>query len=107
MSDSADSALIERFNGLMEEIYHRAGAICGYWANRYLQQLRRDGGLETAHKLLKRPASIGLERLIECRRPDLSVEALVLRREFAPMFSVEERAEAGARLAEALQQILG
>lgn len=107
MPDSEDAALVERFDRGMEDVYRRAGGACKYWANRYLQQLRRDGGLNTAHRLLELPASTGLERLVECRRPDLSVEALVLRREFAPLFNADERAEAGARLAEALQQMLG
>lgn len=89
-----------RFDAAMEEIYHRAGADCRYWANRYRQMLRRRGGVETAKVFLRRRGvSAGFERLRECKRLDLTIEAHVLQPEFASLFTEEERAVACARLA--------
>lgn len=89
-----------RFDAEMEEIYHRAGADCRYWATRYRQMLHRRGGVETAKVFLRRSGvSAGFERLRECGRLDLTVEAHVLKPEFASLFTEEERAVARARLA--------
>lgn len=84
----------------MYEIYERAGHEVGYWATRYLQMLRRRGGLETAHRLLKaKTTSDGYARLRDAARLDLTVEAHVLRPDFQPLFSPEELAMARSRLA--------
>lgn len=89
-----------QFTSAMEDIYHRAAAECHYPANRYRQMVQRRGGVETAKELLRRSGvSRGFERLRECGRLDLTVEAHVIRPEFASLFSDEERAVARARLA--------
>ena len=94
------SDLERRFEAAMFEIYERAGNELGYWATRYLQLLRRLGGLATARRLLAaRTTSDGYARLREERRLDLTVEAHVLRPEFQPLFSPRELERARSRLA--------
>ncbi len=81
--------------------YQQAGEQVGYWGRRFLQAVRRSGGLATARRMLK-PRSegqrAGLDRLLEANRPDLTVEAVVLNPRFARLFSAAERAEAQSRL---------
>jgi len=81
--------------------YNRAGKEVGYWGTRFLQAVRRKGGLATARQmLLPRTAGqrTGLDALLDAGRPDLTVEAIVLRPRFRRLFSAEELAEAARRL---------
>ena len=74
----------------------------GYWASYFLRGVRNHGGPEYAHQLLRKlGTSDGFERLKEERRLNLSVEALILREEYAPLFTEDERKIAAHRLAEA------
>jgi hypothetical protein len=92
--------LERRFDAGMFEIYDRAGSEVGYWATRYLQMLRRRGGLDTARYLLaQKLTSDGYAHLRDAGRLDLTVEALVLQPEFEPLFSGDELAIAADRLA--------
>jgi hypothetical protein len=91
--------LERRFDAAMMEIYERAGAEAGYWATRYLQMLRRRGGLETARYLLGQEAtSDGYAHLRDAGRLDLTVEAYSLRPEFQALFTESELANARRRL---------
>jgi hypothetical protein len=57
------------------------------------------GGGETARRLLRKDdISDGFTTLWERKRLDLPVEAYLLRPEYAPLFTQEERAIARARL---------
>jgi hypothetical protein len=68
-SDDQHAALERRFDAAMMEIYERAGRELGYWAGRYVQMLRRRGGLETARYLLAaKTTSDGYARLQEAGR---------------------------------------
>jgi hypothetical protein len=59
------------------------------------------GGVETARRLLRKDdISDGFTTLWELKRLDLSVEAYVLRSEYTPLFTEEERGIARARLKE-------
>ena len=49
------------FDAAMMEIYERAGREVGYWATRYLQMLRKLGGLDTARQLLAGGRLVGDE----------------------------------------------
>lgn len=94
------AAAERRFDAAMMEIYESAGRDLGYWATRYLQMLRRKGGLATARYLLNaKTTSDGYAHLRDSSRLDLTVEAHVLRPEFAPLFSREELDRARERLA--------
>ena len=101
MGDDRDQVLLAaRFDAAMEaDVYRRAGEETGYWANYFLRDLRSHGGLITAKKLLRaKGISHGFRRLKEEGRLDLTVEALVLRQEFRPLFTNGELALAKARL---------
>jgi hypothetical protein len=83
----------------MLEIYDRAGREVGYWATRYLQLVRRRGGLDAARYLLNQKlTSDGYARLRDAGRLDLTVEHLVLEPEFQELFSAEELTRARDRL---------
>ena len=101
MGDKTEHTGLEaEFDAAMYEIYDRAGREIGYWATRYLQMLRRRGGLGTAHHLLSQKAtSDGYRALRDAGRLDLTVEAYVLRPEFQPLFSARELNLARERLA--------
>jgi hypothetical protein len=68
-------------------------------ARRFWQAAVVHSGVETAWRLLwKADISDVSTTLWELRRLDLSVEAYVLRSEYAPLFTEEERSIEGARL---------
>lgn len=84
----------------MLDIYTLAGRSTGYWAGYFLRTVRTRGGLATARLLLEeKGTSTGFERLKEEGRLDLSMEALVLRAEFRPLFTPAEISKAVERLA--------
>ena len=72
-----------------------------YWPRYFLRGVRNKGGLVYAKEALSKrnKPQTGLQRLIQADRPDLTVEALVLREEYQQLFSMEELAEARNRLA--------
>ena len=88
------------FDQEMESLYRRTGVATGYWAGYFLRSVRREGGLAVAKKLLGKPPSQGFEELEKARRMDLSVEALVLEKHYAHLFSPEELETARQRLAQ-------
>jgi|HubBroStandDraft_6_1064221.scaffolds.fasta_scaffold316600_2 5-methylcytosine-specific restriction protein A len=85
------------------EVYRRGGDEVGYWANRFLGAVRRKGGLATAKRMLK-PRSAGqragLDALLDANRPDLTMEKVILRSRFRPLFSAAELRVAKERLGE-------
>jgi hypothetical protein len=94
-----DRELVGRFDQEMEAIYYRARDAVGYRATRFLQMVRRRGGLDAAHRLLSSSTtSPGFRTLVHGGRKDLTVEALVLRSEFSDLFSQRELATARNRL---------
>jgi hypothetical protein len=94
----ADPDLVRRFNADMESIYDRAKAV-GYKATDFLRMLHEYRGLETAHRLLaSNEVGYGFTQLWLMGRADLTVEALVLRPEYATLFSDDELRTARERL---------
>ena len=84
--------LIRQFDCAMKEVYLKAKRECGYNATRFLQMISEQGGLATAKKLIAKPGGTdGFTTLWEHHRLDISVEAIVLKPEFAPLFTQEER----------------
>src|SRR5690349_16482785 len=85
----------------LEQAFHRA-MLAGYETARRdlhynatytLRMIQEHGAMEAARRLLhKEDYSEGMTRLWQEHRLDLSAEALVLRPEFAPLFTAEERA---------------
>jgi hypothetical protein len=80
--------------------YKRAGQEVGYWGTRFLQAVRRNGGLATAKRMLKpRNANqrAGLDALLKANRPDLTLEAIILHPRFQNYFTDNELAIARSR----------
>ena len=89
-----------QFDHAMHHTYEAAGKETGYWAHRFLQMVRRRGGVDAARKLLAdSEVSDGFLKLRKAGRLDLSVEREVLRPKFESLFTEEERAVARQRLA--------
>src|SRR5688500_7623924 len=87
------------FHEAMVELYARALREVRYNARYFIDMVSNDGGRETARYLLdtKEPSD-GYVALWELARLDLTVEALVLRPQWKPLFSDEQRAVAIRRL---------
>jgi hypothetical protein len=93
------SALENQFHQAMIDIYLAAKCECGYNATYFIQMVESHGGVETAHRLLASDApQTGFTVLWECGRLDLSVEAQVLKPEYASLFTEQERQIARLRL---------
>jgi hypothetical protein len=94
------TALEERFDIAMMDIYRRAKTEAHYTATRYFQMLTEHRGLETARILLHTDAvSDGYTALWQRGRLDLTVEALIHDHlEYQPLFTPEERETARLRL---------
>ena len=95
-------ALLERrFHEALLSLYKRAKAECGDNATRFLQMVNERGGLQTAHFLLHASSlSEGSTILWQKGRLDLTLEKLVLDRQWQELFSDEERGIARKRLSE-------
>ncbi len=89
------------FHEEMLSLHRRTGTATGYWPNYFLRSVRNDGGLAVAKKLLApEETSTGFARLVEARRVDLSVEAIVLEDRYSHLFTSAELDEARERLAQ-------
>jgi HNH endonuclease len=97
---STDLSLEARLHEEMIAIYQHVGRETGYWAHRYLQRVKRVGGLQAAKDWLKPKSSptSGLQKLVEIDRLDLSLESLVLRKPLSSLFTNEELHVAQKRL---------
>jgi 5-methylcytosine-specific restriction protein A len=80
-----------QFHKEMLNIYEEARKI-GYNASRFKQMVANQGGYVVAKKLINNNTpSDGFVSLWELGRLDLTVEALILKEEYRPLFSDEER----------------
>ncbi|MBO6094026.1 MAG: hypothetical protein J6P40_10495 [Oscillospiraceae bacterium] len=72
---------------------------CGYNASRFLQMIGEMGGLAAAKQLISKAGGTeGFATLWEHHRLDLSVEAHVLKPEYASLFTNAEKAMCRERL---------
>ena len=79
------------FDRAMKDVYVRAKKEANYTATYFLSMLSDYGGLGTARRLLaSSEVSSGFAALYERERLDLTVEALVVKPEFAGLFTDEE-----------------
>jgi hypothetical protein len=93
--------LESQFHEAMKEIYKRALDECSYPANRFLSMIAEKGGLETAKTLLAtNKPSEGFTVLWERGRLDLTLEAVVVKKEFDALFTEEQKNTAKKRLKE-------
>ena len=89
------------FHNEMLSLFRRTGMATGYWPNYFLRSVRKDGGGAVAKKLLApNQTSTGFDRVVEERRADLSVEAIVLEDRYSHLFTLAELDEARERLAQ-------
>jgi len=98
--------LEDEFNKDMLAIYEKA-KVYKYYATRYLQMVRRRGGLETAKILInKKSTPSGFDELVRLGRTDLSVEALVVSDKYKELkyFSNEDKHKAAERLKNILKK---
>jgi hypothetical protein len=80
-------------------IFERAKDECDFQPIRFLQMVHDHGGVETAKRLLAQSeVQAGLMTLWDCGRLDLSMEALVIKPKFQPLFTEEEITIARERL---------
>jgi 5-methylcytosine-specific restriction enzyme A len=83
------------------DAYQRAGEEISYWGFRYRRSILDKGALSTVKRMLRprRPEQRkGLDAALDANRPDLTMEAVVLRSKFRPLFSAEEIRVAADRL---------
>jgi hypothetical protein len=91
--------LINRFHADMVEGIRTLGREIGYRAPRFAQMVGEHGGFEAARMLLRGPrTSDGFQTLYSHGRLGQSVEAWVLRPDYAALFTEDERANARQRL---------
>jgi hypothetical protein len=96
-----EEVLRKKLEVAMRQVYIRAKAQAGYDAKLFLGMLSTHGGLQTAKRLLaSQRVSDGFVALWERKRIDLTVENVVLRPEFAQLFTDDEREIARERLRE-------
>lgn len=93
-------SLTERFHTAMIGVYQGAKD-SGYNATYFKRMVDEHGGLAAAKRLLAtRDIQTGLMKLWEMGCVHLSMEALVIQKQFEPLFTEDEIAEARRRLAE-------
>ncbi len=84
------------------EVYELGKRLFGYNATRFLQRVRRVGGLTAARGWLDPKRGFtptkGFLKLVEKKRLDISLEALVLRRPWHELFTPSELSVAAGRL---------
>jgi hypothetical protein len=102
-------SLERRFNEAMHDLYGRIVHGCGgkYRPTIFHDMLETLGGLETAHRLLRPDAdffSYGFQKLCKMKKPDLTMEAMILDLDYAgQLFTPEELRTANERLQAAQQ----
>lgn len=75
----------------MVNIYNEASLQCNYKPIRFLQMLNSKGPVITAKELIrKHGVTYDFNRLWECGRLDLSLEALLLKDKYKVLFTEEE-----------------
>lgn len=91
--------VVEEFDKDMMGVYRAAKSECSYNAVRFLEMLHDMRGLRTARRLLSTEnAQYGFDKLWECRCLHLTVECLVLRPKYQPLFEDTELEQARKRL---------
>jgi hypothetical protein len=87
------------FHRAMVDIYETVKRDLGFNATRFLQMIAEQGGLATARQLLwSDTPSDGFTTLWQHGRLDLTVEAHVLKPEFAILFTNDDRQQVTHRL---------
>ena len=102
-----ESKIEAGFHEEMVSIFHKSGKATGYWPRRFLQKVKKVGGLKAAREWLSpgKDLSPGLQRLAKEGRIDLSMESLVLKEPWSQLFTEDEIKQARRRLAAASKMV--
>ena len=92
MSDNFDEAMLD--------IYRKADRELGIKFKNFLDKVVTLGAINAAKHFLHDPLQSGFTTLWEHKRLDLTMEALVIQREWAHLFTERELDEARKRLAD-------
>ena len=98
-----NNELKELFEKAMHLLYERSISECNYQPKRFIAMIKKDGGYKTAKKILKVKYPYqkkGFMEAINARRPDLTVEAIILCPIWNELFTDEEREIAIKRLSD-------
>jgi hypothetical protein len=94
-----DEELGGRFAAELDAAWEAWRVEASYTWKRYKPMVRRYGAVGTVRRQVVKPgASPGFLRLLAAGRLDLTMEALVLKLDFAPLFTYDERDAARERL---------
>jgi hypothetical protein len=89
----------QRFAAALESAWEAWWTEVHYRWRRYRQMIRAYEAVGTVKRLVVKPGvSPGFQRLADAGRLDLTMEALVLHPDFAPLFTNDERDAARKRL---------
>ena len=89
------------FQQEMAGLYYKIKGEAGYIANNFRQAVQTKGGVKAAKEWLADPnADDERFKLWKLKRLDLSMENLVLRKQYQSLFTAEELATAKQRLSE-------
>ncbi|TAA60890.1 MULTISPECIES: hypothetical protein [unclassified Shinella] len=97
---SAEPGAEGRFHKEMMALYDRFATL-GFRPVLLRRFVLLNGGVGAAKELVFKPGTTGLERLLDAGKPELSMEAMMLRPEYRDLFSELELKEATQRLASA------
>ena len=89
--------LEDEFHVEMLAIYDKCRAI-GYRPNEFRNMVLKHGGVQAAKRLINRPETSGLAELALRNKLELSMENLMSRERYHPLFTNEEIATAASRL---------
>ena len=89
-----------RFHAEMTGLYDRCAAL-GFRPVLLRRYVVLNGGVKAARDLVFKPGTTGLERLLDLGRPELSMEAAMLKPEYRGLFTEAELKQAAERLANA------
>ncbi len=95
--------LIRQFHEQALAVYENGKIATGYRGTRYLQKVRKDGGLKAAKSWLRRRSKNdaptgGFLKLVDFGRLDMSLEALALKNPWSSLFTADELSVARNRL---------
>ncbi|WP_068953305.1 hypothetical protein [Pararhizobium polonicum] len=89
--------LAAKFHGEMLALYDHCARF-GFRPVLFRRLVILKGGVEAAKELVFKPGTTGLERLVEAKKTELSMEAAMMRPEYRTLFTPLELKEAAKRL---------
>lgn len=96
-----ENELSDQFDDVMLKLYERM-KLAGFRTPRFLRMVRELGGVEAAKRMVhKRNGTVRFRGLVEERQFKLTVEWLVTRPKWKPLFTADDLRIARARLKEA------